>query len=92
MLNLMNQIESLMYDKMRDMAIVPAAQLGLDSRCGAVYVSDDCIVTRNNKNLSYYGGFEYCGDEYKTVIGDFTIYSVEDERVEEAISFYNDQK
>jgi hypothetical protein len=55
---------------------VSADKLGLDIRCGRVYISRDdrVIVTDNPRSLDYYGGFEYIDKECRTQLGDYTIY------------------
>lgn len=57
-----------------------ACDVGLDPRCGQFY-SDGEILAYNHKhnNFDYYGGFEYCSKEAKTVIGDYTILTELDE-------------
>jgi len=75
---------------------VSADKLGLDIRCGRVYIDrgERVIVSDNARSLEYYGGFEYIDKECKTQIGDYTIYQghnrvedcfdcLEDEAVEE---------
>ena len=37
----------------------PASRLGLDDRCGVVYVDEDTIVAHTGSRIDYYGGFEY---------------------------------
>lgn len=59
-----------------DMPKYNACDVGLDMRCGQFY-SDGEIVAYKHKhnNFHYYGGFEYCSPESKTVIGDYTIFT-----------------
>lgn len=58
---------------------------GLDSRCGTVYQGEDFLATKHRRSLDYYGGFEYIEPEYVTVVGEWTLYSIEHGRVLEAI-------
>lgn len=58
---------------------------GLDSRCGTIYRGEDFLATKHRRSLDYYGGFEYIDPEYITVIGEWTLYSIEHDRVLEAI-------
>lgn len=57
--------------------------IGLDNRCGLIYVSDDAIAVskRNDRFLQYYGGFEYVDKEYRQEMGDYVFYFREDSRV-----------
>lgn len=76
-----------------EMDYVYAEELGLDRRCGSVWVSDDCIVARNNKrNLEYYGGFEYVDPDFVLTVGDFRFYYSEDSRVRDHIDTYKESK
>lgn len=68
---------------------VEPEKIGLESRCGMVWVGEDFIATKSNTNLRYYGGFEYCDQTCVTHIGDYVFYSSEDERVNEHIDHYH---
>jgi len=54
---------------------------------GEAWVTDDGIVvtTLQDRNLQYYGGYEYVDKEFRVVIGDYVYYSAEDERVAENV-------
>ena len=65
---------------------VPARELGLDYRCGTVYVGEDFIATASPGPLDYYGGFEYIDAEYTQTLGDWKLYLNEDNRVAEALA------
>jgi hypothetical protein len=57
---------------------VSADKLGLDIRCGRVYIdrNERVIVANGSRSIDYYGGFEYIKEgEGRTTIGDFVIYS-----------------
>ena len=57
---------------------VSADKLGLDIRCGSVYIdrAERVIVSGNARSLDYYGGFEYIKEgEGRTTIGDYVIYN-----------------
>jgi hypothetical protein len=62
--------------------------LGLDIRCGRVYVdvNDQVIAvpSHNIRTLDYYGGFEYIKEgEGRTTIGDYTFFTTESDRVQD---------
>ena len=64
---------------------VSADKLGLDIRCGRVYIdrNERVIVSDNVRSLDYYGGFEYIKEgEGRTTLGDYAIYNGAD-RVED---------
>ena len=71
---------------------VNAQDIGLDPRAGTVWVTDDAIVARswNVRSLEYYGGFEYVDSDYKTQMGEYTIYFADDERVEGCLECYSE--
>lgn len=63
---------------------VDAEELGLDGRANTqrMWVCGDGIVTEGDtRNLRYYGGFEYVKKRHVTVIGDYTFWSSESERI-----------
>ena len=72
------------------MGQVPANRLGLDPRCGKLFVSPDCIAIHkaNDRALQYYGGFEYVDIEYRYEFGDYVFYSAEDNRVRDHLEQY----
>lgn len=57
--------------------------IGLDMRCGPVYINEDCIAvdTFRAGSLEYYGGFEYVDKEYRHEAGGYIFYLAEDDRV-----------
>lgn len=79
-----------LYMKYRQMDKVCASLFGLDPRAGLLATDGDSIIVRLDSAgvLDYYGGFEYVDKSAVAIIGDYKIYSCEDERVSEAISEY----
>jgi len=72
-------------------ARVSAREVGLDLRAGRLYVTEDAIVVQGHTgSLEYYGGFEYVDADYKTQVGEYTIYYADDERVAGCLEIYND--
>lgn len=69
---------------------VSAGVLGLDERCGMVWVCDEAIVcdSYGNGRLQYYGGFEYVDKAQVKTVGGYVIYEAgddDDDRVRECI-------
>lgn len=66
---------------------VAPVQLGLDQRCGRMFVTDNAIIVPeyNDRSVQYYGGFEYIDKEYRIELGDYVIYTDNDQRVVEAL-------
>jgi hypothetical protein len=69
---------------------VNASAVGLDDRCGKVYVAEDAIIcyTGNDRQLQYYGGFEYVDKDYRMGVGDFVFYFSDDERVNNCLDHF----
>lgn len=92
---IIDNINEKMDRKVADMDHANARQLGLDPRCGRLYVNQDCIIVSSEsaaRTLEYYGGFSYIESEHKVQIGDYTVYLRDNgNRVEEAIdNFYEE--
>lgn len=68
-----------------------ASSCGLDERCGTIYIGEDFIATRQSRSLDYYGGFEYIGKGDRQTIGDYTFYSIDSDRVRDAIEAYEER-
>lgn len=91
--DLIDDVNEKIRDMILDMEYVKADKLGLDNRCGRLYVNEDCIITEkhNDRLLQYYGGFEYVDKDYRNEIGDFVIYLRDEERVLNHIDRYYEQ-
>lgn len=87
---IIDEVNDFMNQVVGRMDHVPASELGLDSRCGMLYVSDTHIVVDlgRDRTLQYYGGFEYVDSEYRTEMGDYVFYSYDDSRVNEHLQEY----
>jgi hypothetical protein len=85
-LDLLDEVNDMVARHVQGMRREPASRLGLDDRCGMLYVDEDCIVAYTGSRLDYYGGFEYIKEgEGRTTLGEFTFYSSEHNRVADAI-------
>jgi hypothetical protein len=63
-----------------------ATKLGLDQRCGRLYVDivDEVIAVPNHniRTLDYYGGFEYVKEgEGRITCGEYTFFTTESDRI-----------
>lgn len=83
--SLIDDVTELTDNYIGTMKMVPANQLGLDFRCGKVFVSPDCIAIHkaNDRAVQYYGGFEYVDKEFRHEMGDYVFYSYEDSRIQD---------
>tara|TARA_A100001011_G_C14267243_1_gene825285 strand:+ start:767 stop:1087 length:321 start_codon:yes stop_codon:yes gene_type:complete len=80
------------YLEESDAVEVSAKDVGLDVRCGRVYVSLEeyfIAVKGSTGSIEYYGGFEYVDAEYKTTIGCVTFYE-EADRVRSCLEYYKE--
>lgn len=80
---LLGQVANLVEDTLAETVETAPEAIGLDRRCGRVYVGKDYIAVAkcNDRNLQYYGGFEYAQD-HRSEIGDYVFYSTESARVQ----------
>ena len=56
--------------------------LGLDKRAGyRLYINKEAIAVHESDDgsLRYYGGFEYIDKAYRTELGDWVIYTIDDQ-------------
>ncbi len=77
-----------------NMDLVSATELGLDQRCGRLFVNEDGIAVSkgSDRTLQYYGGFEYVDRDYRNELGDFVFYTVDDDRVREHVAQYYEKE
>ena len=76
---------------------VSASKLGLDERCGTVWVCDEAVVCESYSRgrLDYYGGFEYVDKEQVKAVGRYVIYEAgyeDGDRVRECIERWEEDK
>jgi len=84
--DLLDAINEVVSRHVQGMRKEPASRLGLDDRCGMLYVDEDAIVAWGSRGVDYYGGFEYIKEgEGRTTLGEFTFYTTESDRVADAI-------
>ena len=88
--DLIDSVSELTDTFVGDMVKVNPEQLGLDNRCGSLFITPDCIGTYKDRDraLRYYGGFEYINDGNRHEMGDYVFYSREATRVDEALEYY----
>jgi hypothetical protein len=87
---LIAEVTELSNSYVAKMNAVPANRLGLDPRCGKVFISNDgvAVYKQNDRAIRYYGGFEYINDDDRHEIGDYVFYSNRATRVDEALEYY----
>jgi hypothetical protein len=91
-LNVLDEINNLVDRQVQGMERVAASALGLDDRCGRVYIDRDdrVIVVEGSRGIDYYGGFEYIKEgEGRVTVGDYTFY-MECDRVEDCFECLED--
>lgn len=91
MLEELKEFEDLIESKVKEGKKLRAVELGLDGRCGWIWLFEDCVATKAGESrIEYYGGFEYIDRYYVTTLGRYTFYAAEADRVQECIDFYNE--
>ena len=87
---LIDEVTELTDTFVGNMSKVKAKQLGLDNRCGSLFITPDCIAVYNgaDRSLQYYGGFEYVDPSCRHEMGDYVFYSAEDNRVRDHLEQY----
>lgn len=90
-----DKINDLVNEFIRDFPYVNAQEVGLDSRCGNLFVGEDFIAaySYNDNRLRYYGGFEYISNEQRKQFGDLVIYVVDHDgdRVSECLENFKEK-
>lgn len=81
--DLVDSIDELVSTFIKRLVKVRPDKIGLDIRCGLVYVGEDVLVVAksNDPNLQYYGGFEYVSKSCRKELGNYVAYLGEDDRV-----------
>lgn len=73
------------------MVKVHASKLGLDERCGMLYIDPEegiAVDSRNDRTLQYYGEFEYIDECYRVELGNYVFYFSDAERVQNCLDEY----
>ena len=92
MQDLMDGVNAMVADFLSDNNAqeVDSKALGFDGRAfyGKAHVTPEVFVVRleSDRSLQYYGGFEYVSKECRKVMGDWVLYSAEDNRVRDHLS------
>ena len=92
-LNVLDEINNMVDRQVQGMERIAASKLGLDDRCGRVYIDrdDQVIVVQGSRSIDYYGGFEYIKEgEGRITVGDYTFYVAECDRVADCFDCLND--
>lgn len=78
------QLENIKSEIETNWTFVKATELGLDSRCGYVWVDENrtAIASDDTRILDYYGGFEYVDKNHILQVGNMKVYSGECDRVQ----------
>ena len=67
-------------------------ELGLDFRCGRIYISveGNFVAACNPRSIEYYGGWEYIDSEFKLDAGNYRFYDRDADRVDAVIRYYRE--
>jgi hypothetical protein len=92
-LSMLDEVNDMVEQQVQGMQRIAASAIGLDDRCGRVYIdrNDQVIATANRSSLDYYGGFEYIKEgEGRITVGDYTFYTTDSERVQACFDRLNE--
>ncbi len=95
-ISIINDAEGKIAKELAEMPRVNARELGLHPQSGRVWVDTTYgliiapVATR--PVLDHFAGFQYVGEDYITICGNFIIYDGGDERIAEAIEYYEEHK
>ena len=99
--NLISEANATMEEWLMEHATVTSAEaIGLDQRAGyRLWATTEAVIVKasNDRSLQHFGGFEYVDAEYRKQIGDYVIYSQDEDeecRVDECIQrlFYPEKE
>jgi len=95
--NFITNADKLVQSMVEAMIEVLPEDIGLDKRSGyRLFICEDGLATHKleDKNLQYYGGFEYIDKEYRKEYGDWVFYTLgdSDERVEDCLKRFYDEE
>jgi hypothetical protein len=85
-LDMIDAITEVLDRKIRKMDTATPNDIGLDMRCGRVYIdlAEEVIAVNGSRSIDYYGGFEYIKEgEGRITMGDYTFFTTESSRVQE---------
>ena len=83
---LQDAVTTIVEDCTTTARVLSPESLGLDSRCAdQLYVQNGCIIVHkaDDKDLQYFGGFEYIEKEYRLALGQYVVYSSDSSRVQQ---------
>lgn len=93
--DIMLEAEQQMSELAQKSKEVKPGDLGLDWRAGqCLWVVNGGILVLENydRNLQYYGGFEYVDKDYRFQVGKWVFYMAEDERVQGCLDYLNEKE
>ena len=92
-LDMIDAVNEVVERHVRKMESCSPTELGLDVRCGPVYIARDeeVIAVTHSSAIDYYGGFEYIKEgEGRMVCGDYTFFNTESSRVQDCFDHLNE--
>jgi hypothetical protein len=94
-LDMIDCVNEVVERHVRKMDRVTANDLGLDMRCGRVFVdrNEEVIAVECSRSIDYYGGFEYINEgEGRTTCGSYTFFNTESSRVQDCFDHLNERE
>ena len=94
-LDMIDCVNEVVERHVRKMERCTPVELGLDMRCGPVYIdrNEEVIAVTCSSAIDYYGGFEYIKEgEGRTTCGSYTFFNTESSRVQECFDCLNERE
>jgi len=94
-LDMIDCVNEVIERHIQGMERVYADKLGLDMRCGRMYINreEEVIAVECSRSVDYYGGFEYIKEgEGRTTCGSYTFFNTESSRVQDCFDHLNEKE
>jgi len=88
-----DNVNGIADDYVAELRRVRPEQLGLDPRAGyRMYADEEAVAVRTDdiRTLNYYGGFEYVDAHDIKVLGEYTFFMSNSNRVQECLDYLED--
>ena len=89
------QVQNYVNENMEEV-FLNETKIGLDPRASyaPIFINRSGIAVKKSydRNMQYYGGFEYVYKEYRHEMGDYVFYLADDDRVGGHVDSYYEQK
>ena len=92
--DLQKHISSLVDEFINTTTHIKPSDVGMDRRCcSTFFIGPDFVAVHkhHDRNLQYYGGFEYIDNEDRVEMGDYVFYYANSDRVQHILDSVNEE-